>query len=197
MAQYAVQEVQGVRHGSNAGLVKTVLRVPSGVFEGSPRVQDQPSQADADWFIEEDYCPRFPREDSRVRIRRGFSDELFEVPALGGVVQGRDLGSVPGLDRKALLRFLNRVLRFHAAEMYDLRTTDPAAFQRRNLPERRVVLRWIRSLEAANILRRIRQQMAARSIQRLFRMAQANPAFRMCQKRLQREFEDLGVVHAA
>jgi hypothetical protein len=214
--------VRGLGHALNAGYVRTVLRVPSWVLRRGQQPQDLDPDPEGDWYIEDDYWPdQWCRrgsciEDdymSSVRVRKGFSDQVFEVPpqqeedeqqpegVVSGqgwrVVRGRDLvamDAVLTLDRLKLLGLLNRVLRFLQRDLRKLEVYDRTGGEalQRTLVEKRVVLRWTSALKARDPQgRRLnRQRRAARTIQRAFREANTNPAFRMCRNRLQREFEE-------
>jgi hypothetical protein len=92
---------------------------------------------------------------------------------------GRDLSDLL-LDRKGLIGILGRALAFHD-RINETNKTD------KRTPLRQAAETWRTQL----VLREVREQMAARSIQRQFRKAVSTPTYGLCQKRLLGEFEDL------
>jgi hypothetical protein len=203
------QVVRGFGHTKNAGYVRTVLQVPAWVFHLPRKDKKQQQEAqEEDWYIEDDFWPDHGSEYmSSVRVRRGFSDEIFEIPPEGQeeeeedygivsgqgwtVVEGRELGELT-LDRLKLVGLLKRVMQSLQEEMRKLKEYDPTRALQRRAVEKRVVFRWYSALKAQDPQgRRLNlERRAARAIQRQFREAISNPAYRMCQKRLRREFEE-------
>jgi hypothetical protein len=83
--------------------------------------------------------------------------------------------------------------RSHAIKIFEDALSDTGSLWKQNNLERSLDIA-LRTFMFTLIFEGWRKRHAARVIQRYFRMAMVNPAYRMCQRRLKREFESIGGI---